>query len=242
MMKKLTSAALLSLALLLSACDKPGESTPADTSAEATDSTAISSDSGTEESSIEEETSAQKVKNLFTTLATTNNGTVMLCDFFGFIGIHFVWKSAEGSHTYWDKEVVAWMPMPKPYREGQGWRNAMSELISRSAILKHIEKTRHDAQMMDDIHRASIVMNGMSLGEEAVMNQPSVHPEQKVGKWIIKNNPGSGWYRVTCSECGEDVTSEIRLIGFIPNCKALWDFCPYCGTRMEGVECDEEFD
>ena len=81
-MKKLTSAALLSLALLLSACGKPGESIPADTSAEATDSTAISSDSGTEESSIEEETSAQKVKKLFTTLATTNNGTYVSAGYF----------------------------------------------------------------------------------------------------------------------------------------------------------------
>ena len=81
-MKKLTSAALLSLALLLSACGKGGESTPADTSAEATDSTAISSDSGTEESSVEEETSAQKVKNLFTTLATTNNGTYVSAGYF----------------------------------------------------------------------------------------------------------------------------------------------------------------
>ena len=81
-MKKLTSAALLSLALLLSACGKPGESTPADTSAEATDSTAISSDSGTEESSVEEETLAQKVKKLFTTLATTNNGTYVSAGYF----------------------------------------------------------------------------------------------------------------------------------------------------------------
>lgn len=61
----------------------------------------------------------------------------------------------------------------------------------------------------------------------------SVQPEQKVGKWIIKYDSSSGWYRVTCSECGEDVTSEIRLIGFIPNYKALWDYCPYCGKKME---------
>ncbi len=81
-MKKLASAALLSLALLLSACGKPGESIPADTSAEATDSTAISSDSGTEESSVEEETLAQKVKKLFTTLATTNNGTYVSAGYF----------------------------------------------------------------------------------------------------------------------------------------------------------------
>ena len=63
-MKKITSAALLSLALLLSACNNGGNSQPADTSAEATDSTAISSDSGVEESSVEEETLAKKEKNL----------------------------------------------------------------------------------------------------------------------------------------------------------------------------------
>lgn len=49
----------------------------------------------------------------------------------------------------------------------------MDDLISRQAILKHIEKIRQSTQMMDDIHRASIIMNGMYLCEEAVMNQPS---------------------------------------------------------------------
>lgn len=55
----------------------------------------------------------------------------------------------------------------------------------------------------------------------------------KHGRWIIKDNPGAGWYQVTCSECGEDVTSTIPMIGFFPNCKAIWDFCPYCGTNMD---------
>ena len=51
----------------------------------------------------------------------------------------------------------------------------MSDLISRQAILKHIEKIRQGVQMMDgDIHRASIIMNGMDLCEEAVRNQPTV--------------------------------------------------------------------
>lgn len=49
----------------------------------------------------------------------------------------------------------------------------MAEYIDRQAILKHIEKIRQGAQKMDDIRRASIIMNGMYLGEEAVMNQPS---------------------------------------------------------------------
>ena len=49
----------------------------------------------------------------------------------------------------------------------------MSDLISMEAILKHIEKIRQSVQMMDDTHRASIIMNGMYLCEKAVRDQPS---------------------------------------------------------------------
>ena len=49
----------------------------------------------------------------------------------------------------------------------------MGDLISRKAIRKHIEKIRQDVLMMDDIRRASIIMNGVLLCEEAVRNQPS---------------------------------------------------------------------
>ena len=58
----------------------------------------------------------------------------------------------------------------------------MSDLIDRKSILKHIEKKRQGALMMDDIRRASIIMNGMYLLEEAVMNQPSAQPEPLTDK------------------------------------------------------------
>jgi rRNA maturation protein Nop10 len=58
------------------------------------------------------------------------------------------------------------------------------------------------------------------------------------GKWIIRDNPGTGWYRVTCSECGEDVTSTAPCIGFFPNAKVTWDYCPSCGARMDADETD----
>lgn len=50
----------------------------------------------------------------------------------------------------------------------------MSDLISRKAILKHIEKIRRGAQMIDDIRESSIIMWGMNLLEETVMNQPEI--------------------------------------------------------------------
>jgi len=65
---------------------------------------------------------------------------------------------------------------------------------------------------------------------------PTAQPERKRGKWIIKDNPGTGWYRITCSECGEDFTSTAPCIGFCPNAKVTWDYYPNCGADMrEGM-------
>lgn len=63
-------------------------------------------------------------------------------------------------------------------------------------------------------------------------DQPIVDPV-KHGRWIIRDNPGTGWYRVICSECGEDVTSTVPMIGFFPDAKVIWDYCPYCGAKMD---------
>lgn len=30
---------------------------------------------------------------------------------------HVIWKGYRWNATYWDDEVIAWMPLPKPYRE-----------------------------------------------------------------------------------------------------------------------------
>ena len=55
----------------------------------------------------------------------------------------------------------------------------MSDLINRNAMLKHIEKTRQDALMIDDIRESNIIMRAMNLLEEVVRNQPSAQPEQE---------------------------------------------------------------
>lgn len=76
MMKKLTSAALLSLALILASCTGNGE-TPTTSSLENSDSasTSLEGDSAASSTEAPEQTLAEKVKALFTTLAETNNGT-----------------------------------------------------------------------------------------------------------------------------------------------------------------------
>ena len=58
------------------------------------------------------------------------------------------------------------------------------------------------------------------------------------GRWIIRDNPGTGWYRITCSECGEDVTATAPCIGCVPNAKVNWNYCPECGARMDAERKD----
>jgi len=102
----------------------------------------------------------------------------------------------------------------------------MSDLISRQAILKNIEKTRQSLQMMDDTHRAGIVMTGMHLCEEAVRNQPSAQPERKTGKWIDHSDEGY----VECPFCHSAT-----------NCDGNKDelhYCFSCGADMRGEQDD----
>ena len=64
-----------------------------------------------------------------------------------------------------------------------------------------------------------------------IESAPTVEP--KHGHWIIRDIPGTYFYQITCSECSEDVTSSAPCIGFLPNAKVLWDYCPYCGAKMD---------
>jgi rRNA maturation protein Nop10 len=76
--------------------------------------------------------------------------------------------------------------------------------------------------------------NGKDLITELIDSMPTIDAEPvRHGKWIIRDNPVTGWYRVTCSECGEDVTANAPCIGFFPNAKVLWNYCPECGCRMD---------
>lgn len=106
----------------------------------------------------------------------------------------------------------------------------MNDVISRQAAIDSIRKIKANyCETADD----QILLIDKAMAMTELMMLPFAQPEQRKGKWIIRDNPGTGWYRVTCSECGEDVTSTIPMIGFFPNAKPLWDYCPYCGCKME---------
>lgn len=102
----------------------------------------------------------------------------------------------------------------------------MDDLISRQAAI----------DVADAVWSVTGDKNVAKVWDQ-IKDLPSAQPERMRGKWIIKDNPGTGWYRVTCSECGEDVTSTAPCIGFYPNAKVTWDYCPNCGADMrEGSE------
>ena len=98
----------------------------------------------------------------------------------------------------------------------------MSDLIDRKAILKKIENIRNGVQMMDDTHRASIVMTGMHLCEEAVRIQPSAEPEIIRCK-DCKNS--EHWYR-----------DRRRCFLWSENGVSVFDdgFCNYAERKQDG--------
>ena len=128
----------------------------------------------------------------------------------------------------------------------------MSDLISRQAVLnlfathdgKYLYEAIQNLPLAEPERRWTPVSERLPEEcEEVNITWVNNNPESyysdikgvpKTGRWIIKDNPGMGWYRVTCSECWEDVTSAVPIIGFLPNAKVIWDYCPYCGAKMEG--------
>ena len=32
---------------------------------------------------------------------------------------HIIWKGYRWNATYWDDEIIAWMPLPEPYKRGE---------------------------------------------------------------------------------------------------------------------------
>lgn len=95
--------------------------------------------------------------------------------------------------------------------------------------------------LTDDILKSAVMIDdtgiqtGYEIAIELIKRQPTIDAEPvRHGKWIIRDNPDTGWYRVTCSECGEDVTANAPCIGFFPNAKVIWNYCPECGADMRG--------
>ena len=124
--------------------------------------------------------------------------------------------------------------MQKRYIEATEAIRVLSEYYHQTDLQKYVLAEAISAvptaDVVDKEQYDRLLENATIISEALNKYQNADVVERKRGKWIIKDNPGTGWYRVTCSECGEDVTSVIPVIGFFPNAKPIWNFCPDCGS------------
>ena len=102
------------------------------------------------------------------------------------------------------------------------------DCISRQAVVDHINRLIEveKKQGTDDWGYGRERVNAYETMLHMVENEylyPSVEPERKVGKWIVKIED---WNRWTCSECGFSKRTDIHVsLGY--------KFCPNCGAKME---------
>ena len=89
----------------------------------------------------------------------------------------------------------------------------MNDLIERSAVIDLIDKYTQD--MSTDYWTANYGIPS-DVFEDEIMELPSVQPEHKMGRWIV---------RYECPSCGEG-----RSYAF--------DTCPMCGADMRGEQND----
>ena len=61
-----------------------------------------------------------------------------------------------------------------------------------------------------------------------ILEQPTIEPERKKGKWV-QDNIASNVFR--CSECGCDAPVDPTA-----GCEIKSNFCQWCGTDMRGKQ------
>ena len=114
----------------------------------------------------------------------------------------------------------------------------MSDLISRQAAINTLWKALYDYE--DKTERQYLDANELDVGEwfvhrlfvqnmsdidrKVILELPSAQPEQRTGEWILL---GCGWAK--CSQCG------VKHINVYDD-DHWFNFCPHCGTKMEGVK------
>lgn len=124
------------------------------------------------------------------------------------------------------QQLAEWLKELKAYREQSG------DAISRQAAIKAIEALQRPI-MREESNYYQFKFSGMSEAREAVVNLPSVTPQQRTGRWKWVQYDGNinigNWH---CSECDRIV------IGAIEHFKPAnsYRYCPYCGAKMEVEE------
>ena len=106
----------------------------------------------------------------------------------------------------------------------------MNDLISRQAAISEIVGMTtmgvEELVIAGDKEKYDWI-KGLSDSLVKIINLPSAEPERKMGKWVEPTQEGCFRHDAKayaeCSECGKK-----EFLGWRKN------FCPNCGTKMEG--------
>lgn len=94
-------------------------------------------------------------------------------------------------------------------------------------LIKHEAETHELPASKEAYERAARIMAQMHPVNIAIM-------EQKTGRWIPHKAPFPIQSVYSCSKCNSSVPGNIFVVG------CDFEFCPYCGVKMEEVENDEQ--
>ena len=93
----------------------------------------------------------------------------------------------------------------------------MAEYIKREAILKEIAEI--GGHLYSDWETAGVI--NLVCRQPAADVVPVVH-----GKWMWEL-ADNGWANWMCSKCGYTRNVDVHVV-------MDWNYCPYCGARMDG--------
>jgi hypothetical protein len=95
----------------------------------------------------------------------------------------------------------------------------MPELIDKKYLLAYLAGIKPD-EYVSAFGEAAVQVIG--LIEEFVKEMPTIEPEVRHGRWIVRGQ------EIYCSECNRE--SLYNAFG----ASKFSDFCPKCGARMDG--------
>ena len=125
------------------------------------------------------------------------------------------------------RQLAEWLKELKAYREQGG------DAISRKHLLEEIAMLKKSPWFNENTYGSKVIRKeAVEIVEDVcIKREPSVSPQQKVGKWELVRYDGliGNWH---CSECRTIIPHMPEETDNTP----IYKWCPNCGARMEAGE------
>lgn len=95
----------------------------------------------------------------------------------------------------------------------------MAEYIERGAFIEILKETKNECERYADKVVCDFAIRMVNLMPTADVQKV------KLGKWMYEDSD-LGWTDYKCSECGNIIHTNVQD-------EDLYDFCPYCGAKMD---------